>query len=210
MTRSFNNPGSLAGFLGSVIFLSSIVIGTLFPNSNLPAAPFYGVGSLLLLVNAVSLLLLRKGRPEWLAYLSLAVAILGLGLLTYINAAQILSGLGVGIADDYWDAAVLSLFATIVGISAYAVTVVIARALVAWIGLSLAAAGAGMISLAVIFMTGVSGVSSTTNDFLGGVFIAFGFVLFAMWGLMSLMLTRVSSEQSPATRNLAPHSDIVA
>ncbi len=208
MSKSFTRTGGLAGFLGSILVLATIVLGSLFPNNQIPAAPFYGLGALLLLVNAISLLLPGKGRPKLLTNLSLAVAMLGLAVIVVYAFLDTLANMGIGSVEGAWGALMVAFLLTILGISTYTVTTLIARAIPVWVGLPLASAGIAAVLLTLVFGTGLINLESVARDFVGVAVVALLLSFFAMWGLMSLTALRGTADESSSSSGLTPRPGV--
>jgi hypothetical protein len=208
MSKSFTRTGGLAGLLGSILVLATMVLGILFPNNQNPSALMYGLGALLLLVNVISLLVLRKGRPEPLAILSLAAAMLGLVLLVLYALLDILSTIGIGSTEGYWTWLVVALLLTVLGISAYAITALIARVLPISVGLPLAFAGLAVILLTMVVSSGLINLGSAADTFVPMATVAFMLTFFAMWGLMSLTGLRGAVDESSTSSSISPRPGV--
>lgn len=201
MSKSFTRIGGLAGLVGSVLVIAAILFGALFPNNNIPSAPIYGVGALLLLINVVSLLLERKGSPKALAVLSLAVVLLSLAGITVY---AVLDMLARGSVENAWYVLVTALLLTILGISTYAVTALVARALAVWVSLPLAVTGIALLVLTLGVSFSLFNLrSSSAETFVNVATLVLMLTFFAFWGLMSLTALRVAADESPSTSDLS-------
>jgi hypothetical protein len=211
MSKSLMNPGLLAGVAGSVLIVLCMAFAFLFPDTNVPSAPFYGFGALLLLISAVSLFLVNKGRPEWLSIISLVAVIIGLATMVAYTVLEILSTMGVGSTDGYWDILMWALLVMVVGMSTYGVTAVIARIVPAWVGLSLAFSGAALLVLTLVLLTGFINLPGTNEDSLDIVATLLLFALVALWGVLSLTITRSRGAWDESTSTgISPRSDVTA
>jgi hypothetical protein len=208
MSKSFTRTGGVAGLLGSILVLATMVLGILFPSTENASAIMYGLGALLLLVNVISLLLLRKGRPAPLAILSLVAAMLGLALIVLYALLDILSTIGIGSTEGYWTWLVVALLLTVLGISAYAITALIARALPVWVGLPFAFAGLAVILLTLVVSSGLINLGSAADTFVPVATVALMLTFFAMWGLMSLTGLRDAVDESSTSSDLAPRPGV--
>ena len=114
-----------------------------FPATTFRQPPSIGTGALLLLANVVGLLLQRKGRPEALSRLSLAVTMLGLATITLYAVLDTLAIMGIGPTDTdgYWTVLMIALLLTILGLSLYAITASIGGVFPSWVALPLAFSG---------------------------------------------------------------------
>jgi hypothetical protein len=208
MSKSFTRTGGLAGFFGSILVLATIVLGILFPNTQIPSAPFYGLGALLLLVNVISLLLLRKGRPESLAKLSLAAAMFGLAVIALYAFLDTLANMGIGSTEGAWGVLVVALLLTILGISTYAVTALIASALPIWVGLPLAFTGVALVLLTLVVSTGLVNLGSASEELVNVAALALMVAFFAIWGLMSIIALRGRVDESSRSSGLSPRPGV--
>jgi hypothetical protein len=212
MSKSLMSPGLLAGVAGSVLIVLCMAFAFLFPDTNVPSAPFYGFGALLLLISAVSLLLVNKGRPEWLSGIALVAVILGLATMVAYTVLEILSTMGVGSTDGYWDMLMWALLVMVVGMSTYGVTAVIARIVPAWVGLSLAFSGAALLVLTLVVLTGFVHLPDSGRDPLDIVAALLLLALIALWGVLSLTVTRSRGvwDESSSSTGIPPRSDVTA
>ncbi len=212
MSKSFTNPGLLAGVAGSVLIVLCMVFAFLFPNTNFPSAPFYGFGALLLLISAASLLLVNKGRPEWLSIISLVAVIIGLATIVVYTVLEILSTRGIGSTDGYWNILMVALFVMVVGMTTYGVTAAMARIVPTWVGLSLTFAGAALLVLVLVFLTGFINLPDSGRDSLGTVAALLLVAMIALWGVLSLTVTRSRDtwDESSASAGISPRSDVTA
>ena len=208
MSKSFTltRIGGPVGLLGSVLVISALLFGVLFPNNNLPSAPVYGVGALLLLVNVASLLLERKGSPKALAVLSLAVVLLSLAVVT---TYAVLDTLARGSVENAWYVLVTALLLTVLGMSIYAITALVARALPVWVGLPLAFTGIALLVVTLGVSSGLFNLRFSSDERLVNVAtLVLMLTFFAMWGLMSLISLRGTVDESSASPDLSPRPGV--
>jgi hypothetical protein len=209
-SSTFARAADICGLLGSLLILAAFAAGTLFPNNDFPSAPVYGTGALLLLTHVAGLLLHRKGRPELLSSLSLAVAMLGLATVALYAILDTLALLGIGStnADGYWGVLMIALLLIILGLSIYAITALAASVFPSWVALPHAVAGVTLLLSVPVLMMGVPVISAAVHDFMNTLSLILLITFFASWGLMSVVGLRNSSVGRPASSGLSPHQHI--
>jgi hypothetical protein len=209
-SSTFTRVADICGLLGSLLILAAFAVGILFPNNDFPSAPVYGTGALLLLTHVVGLLLYRKGRPQWLSGLSLAVTMVGLATVALYAALDTLSLLGVRSisTDGYWGVLMIALLLIILGQSIYAITALVAGVFPSWVALPHAIAGVTLLLSVPVLVMGVPDISVALRNFMNTLFFILLIIFFASWGLMSVVGLRNSSVGTQASSGLSPHRHV--
>jgi hypothetical protein len=209
-SSTFTRAADICGLIGSLLILAAFAVSALLPNNDFPQAPIYGTGALLLLAHVAGLLLNRKGRPQWLSNLSLAVTMLGLFTVALYATLDTLSAVGIRFAstDDYWGVLVMALLLIILGRSIYAITALASGVFASWVALLHALAGVTLLLSVPVLIMGVPNISVAVRDFMNTLSLILLITFFASWGLMSVVGLRHSSAGTPASSGLSPHHHI--
>jgi hypothetical protein len=196
--------------MGSLLILTAFAAGILFPNNNFPQAPVYGTGALLLLTHVVGLLLRRKGRPQWLVALALAITMVGLAAVALYATIDTLSLLGMRSIsiEGYWGMLMIALLLIVLGQSIYAITALAGGVFPSWVALPLAVAGVVLVLSVPVLAMGVPDIPVAVDDFMNTLSLILLIAFFASWGLMSLVGLRNSPVGTPASSDLSPQRHI--
>lgn len=210
-SSTFTRAADICGLIGSLLILAAFAVSALLPNNDFPQAPVYGTGALLLLAHVAGLLLNRKGRPQWLSNLSLAVTMLGLSTVALYATLDTLSAVGIRSAstDDYWGVLVIALLLIILGRSIYAIAALASGFRDAsWVALLHALAGVTLLLSVPVLIMGVPNIPVAIRDFMNTLSFILLITFFASWGLMSVVGLRHSSAGKPASSGLSAHHHI--
>lgn len=209
-SNTFIRTAGICGLLGNIFVLASFAIGILFPNNQLPSAPFYATGGILLLIHVVGLLVGRQGRPRSLSIVSLAGGILGLATIAFVGIADTLSRVGIGSlnGDDYWPVFIVALLLTFLSLSVYAFTAWAGKVFPRLMVLPLGVVGVALLLSVPFSILTEQDTASALSSFADTLSLVLMIAFFAAWGLMSAAGLRNSFSGTQTPAGLSPHRPI--
>lgn len=141
MSWTFSKLAGLAGLVGSILLIVTILVGVVAPNTGIPPAPFFGAGAVLLGIAMFGLLTTSANRLGLLGKAGLIISLIALLWLSVYAVLSIILGETSATLDGLWVFNIVALLLLTGGLAAYGANALTVKAVPSWAGVPMVLAG---------------------------------------------------------------------